>query len=237
MSPRTDTCSPCEPVGNSRTAGTFLGRIWVSVGKVIIIRHPTVISGVSLMSDHFRRDVLRGIGVGTATLVGGVGAASAKPPSEGETIVDVAKGVDRFSTLVAAVERAGLVEALSGNRQLTLFAPNNEAFGDLLDALGLDELDDVPEERLRAILLYHVIPGRRKAASVVNADQVPTLNGARIDVEGTSLNPEGDFPADIVTPNLADASNGIVHEIDGVLNPADQAEDDADDDEDEGNDD
>ncbi|MEF8886940.1 MAG: fasciclin domain-containing protein [Haloarculaceae archaeon] len=189
------------------------------------------------MSDHFRRDVLKGIGVGTATLVGGAGAASARPPSEGDTIVDVAAGVDRFSILVAAVQRAGLAGALSGNRQLTVFAPNNEAFGDLLDALGVDSLEDIPVETLQAVLLYHVTPGRRKAASVVNADEVPTLNGAEIEVEGTSLNPEGQFPADIVTPNLAEASNGIIHEIDGVLNPVDAADDEDDDEEEEEEDD
>lgn len=188
------------------------------------------------MSDHYRRDVLKGIGVGTATLVGGAGAASAAPPSEGDTIVDVAAGVDRFSILVAAVKKAGLAGALSGNRQLTVFAPNNNAFRELLGVLGVDSLDDIPVDTLRAILLYHVTPGRRKAASVVTADEVPTLNGTEIEVEGTSLNPDGDFPATIITPNLAAASNGIIHEIDGVLNPADQADDDEGEEEAEGDD-
>jgi len=83
-----------------------------------------------------RRSVLRSIGAGTAVAVGGVGAASAKPPSEGETIVDVASGDDRFTILVEALGKAGLVGALDGNRQLTVLAPTNDAFGDLLDDLG-----------------------------------------------------------------------------------------------------
>jgi uncharacterized surface protein with fasciclin (FAS1) repeats len=60
------------------------------------------------------------------------------------------------------------------------------------------------------------MPGRRDAESVTTSDKLSTLNGAKIEVDGTELN--GD-QADIVEPNLAFASNGIVHEIDGVLLP------------------
>jgi len=188
------------------------------------------------MTELPRRRLLRSIGGTAALTVGGVGVVTADDddegsPDDGPTIVDIAAGVDRFSILVAAVQRAGLVDALSGNRQLTVFAPNNDAFLELLDALGLDGLDDVPVETLRSILLYHVAPGRRDAESVLDSDELPTLNGTKIEVEGTTLNPDGDFPATIISPNLAFASNGVIHEIDGVINPADQA--DTDDDEDE----
>jgi uncharacterized surface protein with fasciclin (FAS1) repeats len=165
-----------------------------------------------------RRTVLKGVGAGTATLLGGVGAAAAKPPSQGDTIVDVASAADDFDVLVAAVQEAGLVDALSGNRQLTVFAPTDEAFG----ALGVtaDNVGDVDFEAavgasLAEILTYHVVPGRRKANSIVNADSVPTLNGERVDVDGTDLN--GD-QADIVNTNI-EASNGFIHVIDGVLQP------------------
>ena len=165
-----------------------------------------------------RRTVLKGVGAGTATLLGGVGAAAAKPPSQGDTIVDVASAADDFDVLVAAVQEAGLVDALSGNRQLTVFAPTDEAFG----ALGVtaDNVGDVDFEAavgasLAEILTYHVVPGRRKANSIVNADSVPTLNGVKVDVDGTDLN--GD-QADIVTTNI-EASNGFIHVIDGVLQP------------------
>ena len=158
-----------------------------------------------------RRTVLRGVGVGTATLLGGVGAATAKPPSQGDTIVDVAVAADGFDVLVAAVKEAGLVDTLSGNRQLTVFAPTDEAF----EAAGItaDNVDEV--DGLGDVLTYHVVPGRRKAASIVDADSVPTLNGAKIDVDGTDLN--GD-QADIVDTNI-EASNGFIHVIDGVLQP------------------
>jgi uncharacterized surface protein with fasciclin (FAS1) repeats len=182
------------------------------------------------MNRSSRRDVLKGIGVGTATLVGGAGVASARPPSEGDTIVDVAVAADGFDVLVAAVQEAGLVGALSGNRQLTVFAPTDTAFGKL--GVTADNVGDVDFEAavgtsLAEILTYHVTPGRRKAVSIVNANQVPTLNGAKVDVDGTNLN--GD-QADIVATNI-EASNGFVHVIDGVLLP--EADDEEEDDEEE----
>jgi uncharacterized surface protein with fasciclin (FAS1) repeats len=165
-----------------------------------------------------RRTVLRGVGAGTATLLGGVGAAAAKPPSQGDTIVDVAVAADGFDALVAAVKQAGLVDTLSGNRQLTVFAPTDDAFG----ALGVtaDNVGDVDFEAavgasLTEILTYHVTPGRRNAKSVTTSDELPTLNGELIEVDGTNLN--GD-QADIVDTNI-EASNGIIHVIDGVLLP------------------
>ncbi len=160
-----------------------------------------------------RRTVLKGVGAGTAALLGGAGTTAAKPPSEGDTIVDVAVAADGFDVLVAAVQEADLVGALSGNRQLTVFAPTDEAF----NAAGITEgnVGGVDEEFLLNVLTYHVTPGRRKASSVVNADSVPTLNGAKVDVDGTNLN--GD-QADIVATNI-EASNGVVHVIDGVLLP------------------
>jgi uncharacterized surface protein with fasciclin (FAS1) repeats len=170
------------------------------------------------MNRSSRRDVLKGIGVGTAALVGGAGIASARPPSEGDTIVDVAVAADGFDVLVAAVQEAGLVGALSGNRQLTVFAPTDEAFGALgvtADDVGDVDFEEAVGSSLVEILTYHVTPGRRKAASVVNANQVPTLNGAKIEANGTDLN--GD-QADIVATDI-EASNGIVHVIDGVLLP------------------
>ena len=171
--------------------------------------------------DPRRRSALKKIGGAAALMsVGGAGVASARGgPRNGAsgdgTIVDTAKGNDDFSILVQAVVKAGLVDALSGRRQLTVFAPTNAAFAALLEATPYDSLDDIPEETLRGILLYHVTPGRRYASSVVNAPQVPTLNGASIDVDGTDLN--GD-QADIVATDI-EASNGVVHVIDGVLLP------------------
>ena len=160
-----------------------------------------------------RRTVLKGVGAGTVALLGGVGTGAAKPPSERDTIVDVAVAADGFDVLVAAVQEAGLDDALSGNRQLTVFAPTDEAFN--AAGITVDNVDEVDDEFLLDVLTYHVTPGRRKESSVVNADELPTLNGEKIDVAGTDLN--GD-QADIGATNI-EASNGIIHVIDGVLLP------------------
>jgi uncharacterized surface protein with fasciclin (FAS1) repeats len=160
-----------------------------------------------------RRSVLRSIGAGTAVAVGGVGAASAAPPSEGYMIVDVAVSAVGIDVLVAAVQEAGLVDTLSGNRQLTVFAPTDDAFN--AAGITVDNVGEVDDEFLLNVLTYHVIPGRRDAESITTSSKLPTLNGAKIDVAGTDLN--GD-QADIVTTDI-EASNGFVHVIDGVLLP------------------
>ena len=165
--------------------------------------------------DINRRTACKGIGVGAATLLGGVGTAAASPPSEGDTIVDVAVAADDFDVLVAAVQEADLVDVLSGNRQLTVFAPTDAAFGELADALDVEVEDLLGLDNLEEILTYHVTSGRRSAASVVNAPRVNTLSGAAVDVDGTTLN---DGQAEIVATDI-EASNGIIHVIDGVLLP------------------
>lgn len=164
-----------------------------------------------------RRNVLRGIGIGSLGLLATTGTVGARggPPSDGETIVDVAVAADDFDILVAAVEKAGLVEALSGNRQLTVFAPTDGAFEALAEELGVGvegllELDDLAD-----ILLYHVTSGRRFANSVVNAPQVKMLNGDTVAVDGTVLN---GGQAEIIGTDI-EASNGVIHVIDGVLLP------------------
>jgi uncharacterized surface protein with fasciclin (FAS1) repeats len=162
-----------------------------------------------------RRSLLRSIGAGTAVAVGGVGAASAAPPRDGDTIVDIASGDDRFDVLVAAVTEAGLVDTLSGNRQLTVFAPTDQAFEDLLERWEISKKELLASDNLAEILTYHVTPGRRDAESVTTSSELPTLNGAKIDVDGINLN--GD-QADIVDTNI-EASNGFIHAIDGVLQP------------------
>lgn len=171
------------------------------------------------MSDtrRSRRDVLRWIGAGTALGVAGVGTAGAagrgnrQGASSDNTIVEIAAASDDFDILVAAAQEAGLVGALSGGRQLTVFAPTDEAFGEL----GITEQNVGDVEGLANTLLYHVTGGRRYAKSVVKAPTLDMLNGDQVDVNGTNLN--GD-QASIAATDI-EASNGVVHVIDGVLLP------------------
>jgi uncharacterized surface protein with fasciclin (FAS1) repeats len=130
------------------------------------------------------------------------------------TIVDVAVA-NNFSTLVAAVTAADLVETLSGEGPFTVFAPTDEAFAALpagvLDALLLPENKAV----LAQILTYHVVSGKVMAADVTDGD-VPTVEGNTIALStamGVTVN-----GANVVTADV-EASNGVVHAIDAVILP------------------
>ena len=136
------------------------------------------------------------------------------------TIVEVAAGAGTFTTLVAAVEAAGLVETLSGPGPFTVFAPTDEAFAAALESLGLtaDELL-ADTETLTSILTYHVIAGEVPSSVVVTMDgqTATTVNGAEvtISVDGDTVKVND---ATVVATDVP-ASNGIIHVIDGVLIP------------------
>jgi uncharacterized surface protein with fasciclin (FAS1) repeats len=133
----------------------------------------------------------------------------------GDTIVDVAAANPDFSTLVAAVEAAGLAETLSGDGPFTVFAPTDEAFDALpegvVDALLLPE----NQETLASILTYHVVPGE-VTSDMITAGEVATVQGDPVTLAvdgGVTVN-----DATVVTPDVA-ASNGVIHVIDAVLLP------------------
>lgn len=138
--------------------------------------------------------------------------ASAAPS---KNIVETAAGAPQFSTLVSLVERAGLVNALSGNKQLTVFAPTDAAF----DKVPKKTLNALLGDKalLRKVLLYHVVAGKIPAKQVVERDGAKTLNGARVtfETEGTKVKVND---ARVITPDIR-ASNGIVHAIKRVLIP------------------
>jgi len=136
--------------------------------------------------------------------------------AEGD-IVAVASGNPDFSTLVAAVDAAGLVETLQGAGPFTVFAPTNAAFEALpagvLDALLLPE----NQETLVKVLTYHVLPQQVMAADVA-AGEVPTVEGQSIEITtdgGVKVN-----EANVTATDVA-ASNGVIHVIDAVLVPPD----------------
>jgi transforming growth factor-beta-induced protein len=135
-------------------------------------------------------------------------------PPEPKTVVDIAVEDGRFHTLVRALEKAHLVETLQGEGPFTVFAPTDEAF-DKLPKVLLHALFLYPSS-LRALLLYHVVPGDLDAGDVLAAEALKTLQGASFSVEADhpSLNGSVGF----VETDIK-ASNGVVHVIDGVLIP------------------
>jgi transforming growth factor-beta-induced protein len=145
------------------------------------------------------------------------------PPSdeaaaESNTIVDVAVADGRFTTLVAAVEAAGLVETLSGEGPFTVFAPTDDAFAALpagtLDSLLLPE----NKQQLTDILTYHVVSGKVMAADVVTLTSAPTVLGKDVTI---TVKDGKVYLNDTVQVIITDveASNGVIHVIDAVLLP------------------
>ncbi|WP_293911638.1 fasciclin domain-containing protein [Deinococcus sp.] len=148
-------------------------------------------------------------------------AAMAKAPG---TIVAVAAGNPDFSTLVAAVKAAGLVDALNGKGPLTVLAPTNAAFAKL--PAGTVETLLKPENKatLVKILTYHVLPLEAKAATVVSlaGKKVKTLEGTEITINVSggkvSLTDAKGGVSNVTATDIA-ASNGVIHVIDTVLMP------------------
>lgn len=136
---------------------------------------------------------------------------------KGGTLLDLASGDGNFTTLVAALEAAGLSESLAGDGPLTVFAPTNDAFA----ALGDETLQELLTERgrpqLRSILLHHVVAGEVPSDELVKMDSVKTLAETSLDVKialgrltvGEAAIEAADLPA----------SNGVLHVIDRVLLP------------------
>jgi len=143
--------------------------------------------------------------------------SAAETPMADETIVGVAAGNPDFSTLVAAVQAAGLAETLSGSGPYTVFAPTNEAFDDLpaglVDALLLPENKEV----LTQILTYHVVEGEVMSTDV-QPGKVPTVEGSDLTIRVQS---DGDVKVNRADVEAVDvvASNGVIHVIDEVLVP------------------
>jgi uncharacterized surface protein with fasciclin (FAS1) repeats len=142
------------------------------------------------------------------------------------TVVDIAVNNDGFSTLVAAVTEAELVDVLSSEGPFTVFAPTDDAFAAALEALGLSAEELLASDGLSGILTYHVVPGKLLAADVIaaveaaenNIAMVETVNGASISVEIQDGNVIIDGAAVVAITDL-EAGNGVVHVIDAVILP------------------
>jgi transforming growth factor-beta-induced protein len=142
-------------------------------------------------------------------------AVPTEEPEMPKTIVDIAVEDGRFTTLVAAVQAAGLDEALSGEGPFTVFAPTDEAFAALPEGTVEALLADIPA--LTDILLYHVVEGKVMAADVAELSNAPTLQGQYVDisVEDGKVMIDG---AQVILTDI-ETSNGVIHVIDAVLLP------------------
>jgi uncharacterized surface protein with fasciclin (FAS1) repeats len=150
------------------------------------------------------------LGVLMSAMPAGAGAAQ-------KDIVDTAVAAGDFNTLATALRAAGLVDTLKSNGPFTVFAPTDEAFGKLPAGTVESLLKPENKEKLKAILLYHVVSGDVTAAQVMKLSSAKTLNGQDLKLtvnDGTVMvNDAKVVKADVL------ASNGVIHVIDTVLLP------------------
>jgi uncharacterized surface protein with fasciclin (FAS1) repeats len=130
-------------------------------------------------------------------------------------IVDTAVEAGCFSTLVAAVKAAGLVDTLKSAGPFTVFAPTDDAFAKLPAGTVDSLLKDIPT--LKKILTYHVVSGKVMAADVMKIKSAKTVEGSEVKIDtskGVKIN-----NSMVTTPDVV-ADNGVIHIIDTVLMPA-----------------
>lgn len=144
-----------------------------------------------------------------------IAGCSAPAPAEPQDIVDIAVEDGRFTTLVAALQAADLVDTLKGEGLFTVFAPTDDAFDKLPAGTVEGLLNDIPA--LTNILLYHVVPGKVMAADVVKLSSADTASGASLTIavmDGKVMIND----AQVIITDI-EASNGVIHVIDTVLLP------------------
>ena len=133
-------------------------------------------------------------------------------------LVDTAVAAGSFSTLVAAVKAAGLVDVLKGDGPFTVFAPSDAAFAKLPAGTVETLLKPENKDQLVAILTYHVVPGAVDAAHVVKLSAAKTVQGQSVAIKTVN----GKVKVDGATVVKADimAKNGVIHVIDSVILPS-----------------
>lgn len=152
----------------------------------------------------------------TAINLSTVAPLIAKTSIPTQTIAQIAAGDARFSTLVTALQLAGLVDVLNGPGEFTVFAPTNAAFAKLpADALNAVLADT---DLLTTVLLYHVVGGKALASDVVGVDSLRPLAGGNFRVEVRDGKVYLNDTIQIIITDIM-ATNGVIHVIDGVLIP------------------
>lgn len=171
--------------------------MYINVENGVSINKNTMVSTADVMADN-----------GVIHVVNRV----ILPPS----VVNIAIDNENFSTLVAAVVKAGLVDVLSAEGPFTVFAPTNSAFANLFNTLGISGIDDLTAEQLIPVLTYHVVSGNILSTDLVNGEATTLNEGNKITVDlssGVKIN-----NSNVVAANIQ-GSNGVVHVIDNVLIP------------------
>jgi len=145
------------------------------------------------------------------------GGAAPADASGAKDIVDTAVAAGSFKTLVAAVQAAGLADTLKGEGPFTVFAPTDEAFAKLPAGAVDDLLKPENKEKLKAVLTYHVVPGKVMAEQAMKTPSAKTVQGSELTLKTVdgSVMVDG---AKVVKADI-ECSNGVIHVIDTVVMP------------------
>ena len=175
------------------------------------------LKGVTKMKKLFALNLAVGMLIAGTALFFSPASQAGSYGSNKKDIVATAAGAGQFSTLVAAVTAAGLVDTLKGNGPFTVFAPTDEAFSKLPEGTVENLLKPENKEKLVAVLTYHVIPGKVLSGDIKGKDlMVKTVQGSEIGINatmGVKVDDASVVKADIET------SNGVIHVIDKVVMP------------------
>jgi uncharacterized surface protein with fasciclin (FAS1) repeats len=170
----------------------------------------TTVDSAAMMTDSARMAKPEGV------MVDGVAMTPDK------TIVQNAVQASSVTTLVKAVQAAGLDGTLSGTGPFTVFAPTNAAFDKLPKGALAGLMKPESKDKLKGVLTYHVIAGRLLAQDLKDGQELTTVNGQKLKVtvkDGKVMVSNGtDAPATVQTPDVI-SSNGVTHVIDGVVLP------------------
>lgn len=180
--------------------------------------HRLVLAGLAalvvLSSSPFILACGGGQGSAPTAMKASYNAPGSKESGARQDIVETALAAGSFKTLAKALEAAGLVQTLKGAGPFTVFAPTDEAFAKL-PAGTVEKLLANPEQ-LKAVLTYHVVPGKVLASQVVKMDSARTVQGSTVTIDasnGVRVNNASVVKTDIM------ASNGVIHVIDTVILP------------------
>ena len=179
-----------------------------------------------MSSKAIRLVVLGAVGVGAVGALGLATATAEVAPvpvaadakaKASKDVVDTAVAAGSFKTLAAALKAAGLVDTLKGEGPFTVFAPTDAAFAKLPAGTVEGLLKPENKEKLKAVLTYHVVPGKAMAKDLKDGQAVKTVNGEELSVkiDGSDVTVGN---AKVAKADVA-ASNGVIHVIDSVLLP------------------
>ena len=145
------------------------------------------------------------------------GQSAAAVPAAPGNVVEVATGAGSFNTLVAAIKAADLAGALQAKGPFTVFAPTDAAFAALPPGTLDDLLKPANKEKLKSILMYHVVPGKVMSGDLKGTINAKTLEGQTVKIVAGGMGVTVDG-ADVVTADVG-ASNGVIHVINAVILP------------------